>query len=144
MKQRTRSPFWHPHGHWCGFFTDHTYAFQVHLIWGVTHKQWGQFVRKYFGDEREDRADDWAGRCEEYTKGQSEVQVVALKRWTGSAYDHSVLVHECMHLVHNVLSSRGLKLTDDGVEAYCYLLDSIYARCLAEIAAAKKLRRKKK
>jgi hypothetical protein len=141
---RSKSPFWHPNGHWCGFFHEAVYGSTIHFVWNLDHAKLVRYCRRQFGDEERDTNDSWVGRCCEFTTSEYEVNVIAIRQWNGSPYHHSVLVHECVHAAHNILGSRGFKLSDDSVEAYCYLIDSIYRRCLEQIAASKKIRRKKK
>jgi len=135
---RSKSPFFHRRwNRWVGFFHDQTYHFTVHLVWNLNHEQLKRYVSQQFDDNEPDNNDNWAGRCAEYATREHEVQMIAIRKWRGTAFDHSVLVHECVHAAHNVLGSRGFKLTDESVEAYCYLIDSIYHRCLEQIIKAK-------
>lgn len=42
--------------------------------------------------------------------------------------DKGVLVHELMHVAWHILSSKGVPLTDDTQEAYCYLIEHLFER----------------
>lgn len=48
----------------------------------------------------------------------------------GNIEDMGTLVHELQHLVLTVLIYRGLKLSRDSDEAFTYLLESVFKKCL--------------
>lgn len=55
----------------------------------------------------------------EYMEGQKECCVVFFNLKTVS---QGTISHECFHIVNYILKARGLTLSDDSEETYCYLL----------------------
>lgn len=110
------------------------YNFVVLLLWDITPDQFRAFVTKRFPDADEDIDDDWSGYTMRVTSGEVDAYVVALREWRGTSWDHSVLVHECMHVTHSVLAGNGIKLNDKTEECYSYAIDSIVRRSLELIS----------
>lgn len=52
--------------------------------------------------------------------------VVWLPRWEGRCVDHSVLAHECQHVVCRRLDDCGLKLNEGSSEAWAYFMGWLY------------------
>lgn len=56
--------------------------------------------------------------------------VIALSKWKNTPANAAVLVHECFHVTHSILSDRGVELNDETGEAFAYLLDSLVSRSM--------------
>lgn len=48
--------------------------------------------------------------------------IIYIKDFEDTSYCYGTITHEVFHLVHNIMKSRGLKLTDSSEEAYAYLI----------------------
>ena len=124
-------------GHWAYWFFEETYRENIHLIWPVTDEQRKAYIKKDMGvrgDFSHERKAIYDGRVSEIldASGASCAQVLALSKWENDSKGISILAHECMHVVHNVLSSRGVIFSnsvEDTNEHYMYLLQSVVYRC---------------
>lgn len=130
----TKPKFHKSPGVWSGFVPNETYGFSMCLVWPADNKKLHAFLKQMFpgceGAVDPEEKTDWVGRAYEVRNPEfkCEVHVVALGEWRGKPLHHSALVHECFHVVHQALGTRGLTLTDESVEAYCYLLDSLVSQ----------------
>ena len=120
-----------------GCFYDETYGFTVHLLVGVNSAKLTRYCADMFpaGSVQEvGEADDWCGRHMatriEDRKCSYEVQLVALQTFKWDAFWISTLAHEMLHATHSVLGGRGLVMSDETIEAYTYLHDSLVKRSL--------------
>lgn len=118
-------------------FHDPVYNFTVHLLWESDGPQSAAYMRTNFPEvevDKTDEDDEWGGRhmMLEFSRAgkNHEIHLVMLREFQGTIEDISVLAHELLHATHDVLYSRGLRLTDDTVEAFAYLHDSLVRRCL--------------
>lgn len=115
-------------------FQDETYNFGVLLLWDIS----GPELRRFLGKKKYPKTerigdDDWSGYALRYSTPDYDVHVIALRHWSGSPWDHSVLAHECLHITQKVLDETGMRLGKRTAEAYCYLHDSLIRRCLEHI-----------
>lgn len=54
------------------------------------------------------------------------------------------IVHELLHSVFRCMKARGITLSDDSEETYCYMLSFLYGEILKEIKPKKPLTKSKK
>lgn len=120
-----------------GCFHDETYGFTVHLLVGVNSAKLTRYCTDMFSAtvaQDVGEADDWCGRHMdvrvEDKKSSYEVHLVALYTFKWDAFWVSVLAHEMLHATHSVLGGRGLVMSDETIEAYTYMHDSLVKRSL--------------
>ncbi len=63
-------------------------------------------------------------------ESNSKPSIELFAMWALDGNDRSTIVHECFHMVHNILDSRGFKLCDDNEEAYAYYLEYLYRKII--------------
>lgn len=126
-----------------GYFHDEVYGFTVHLLVGIDGPRLMRYCEYMFPKEsyEMDDSDDWGGRhamvrFEDKTKGY-EVHIIALQEWHLTTHWICTLAHEILHATQHVLDSRGMTLSDETGEAYCYLHDSLLGRCLRMLGGKK-------
>lgn len=91
------------------------------------------FVKRKFKQTLEpDDKPGFLGRfvCVEDGQGNQQGHVIALSKWKNTPACIAVLVHECFHVTHNILTDRGVQLNDDTSEVFAYLLDSLVSRSM--------------
>lgn len=118
------------------YFHDEVYGFTVHLLVGIDGPRLMKYCEHMFPKDsfEMDDSDDWGGRhamvrFEDKTTGY-EVHVIALQDFKMTPHWICTLTHELLHTTQHALDTRGLTLSDETGEAYCYLHDSLLARCL--------------
>lgn len=98
----------------------HPYKCDVLLVCGGTWKQAHAFLVKR-GIAGSTSADD--GDCIGRTIFRANGTPLAV--WVSSRTNVLAVVHESLHVVCGLLSTRGLKFTYDSDEAYAYLLEFV-------------------
>lgn len=121
-------------------FQEDTFGFCLHLLWDLDGPHLAQYIRINFPEievDEEDEQDNWDGRhakLEFARDGQGyEIHLVALRSFELTPLWISMLSHEVLHATHEALASRGIRLTDDTKEVFCYLHESLLRRCLQHI-----------
>lgn len=61
------------------------------------------------------------------------LHVVYIPNWKSTAYWHSVLMHELIHVLHHSMDRAGLSLTDSSEEAYAYSMGLITRELLRKL-----------
>lgn len=108
-------------------FHNDTWYFHTHLVWPVTPIQFRDYVRRAMKNPDYEDPGSFTAMC------HSEQQdiVIGFKYWTGSDHDLGTLVHETFHAAYNVLTNRGVVLTEENEEPFAYLQNSLFDRSLA-------------
>jgi hypothetical protein len=120
-------------GHYHAWFWNDVYRFNVRLIWEVSGEQWHNYLRDWYQIEDANKSSDFSAK---HLALQNEASgafdhLIALTKWNlKDPYCVSWLSHECLHAVTEVLLSRGLPLTEDTDEAFCYLHEWFMRNCL--------------
>lgn len=115
-------------------FKEEIYNEPIHLLWNVTDRSLTQYMKRRFDYAYTRTGFLGVGRCLRMSHvGEGTSTVIVVNRWLDTNYSHSILAHECLHATHAILKDVGMNLTDDTVEAYCYLHDSLVRRCLNAI-----------
>lgn len=114
-----------------GWFYDECWRANIHLLWPATPEVLSRYMKKRFGIEYGKDA-PFSGRCvevedEDLTSGG---QVIALHSFKLTPEWLAVLAHETQHCANWILWARGIKCLPESEEAFCYLQESIFKRCL--------------
>lgn len=108
-------------------FRNDTWYFDVHLIWPATPVQFRNYVRRALNEPSYEDPGKFTALCH---SGPEDI-VIGFKFWTGDDKNLGNLVHELFHAVHYQLDICGMKLSDETDEAYAYLQNSLFDRCIA-------------
>lgn len=57
--------------------------------------------------------------------------------------EHATISHELLHCVFETMRNRGITLSEDSEESFCYLLSFLYGKILEELNKMPKPRKKK-
>lgn len=113
------------------YFYDETWRANIWLVWPATPATLKKWIEKQFKiPYKNDKS--FNGRCLEVVDAENVplANVIALAGWDVNPKWISVLAHEALHCTDQVLSERGIRLTQDSDEAYTYFHESIMRRCL--------------
>ena len=121
-----------------GWFWIETYEAAIHVLWPhkeekrVTSEHIAGYLNRTFGIDDYKGDGDFNGRCTEVVSasGLKGAHVITLAFWDGSPKCHGVLAHEVFHAVEQILSHRGVPMTNDTSEPWAYLLGSVHRQCL--------------
>jgi len=95
--------------------------YRINIYWiRCSFDGYRQRARLEFGVEPSIRPKADA-RFRVYEKMGEDIVVI----WLSEKADNAAVAHECVHVVHWILSDRGMQLTDASEEAYAYLVEYI-------------------
>ena len=103
------------------YFHDEIYGTNVYFT-KCTRRVYEKMVADEFGEISPEKSKSVMATFEVYQLKNKPCHVVWLSE--GAGIDQ--LVHECLHLTHDVMQYRGLILTDQSDEAYAYFLQFIF------------------
>jgi hypothetical protein len=117
-----------------GWFYDECYRANINIIWPVNPDQLSAYIKKRFKIDYA-KEEIFGGRAIEiekdgYTQGD---MLIALSNWKNTPDWLACLAHECNHLTNWILWRRGMKCLPESEEAFCYLHESIFRRCLEQL-----------
>lgn len=122
-------------------FYDETWKVAFYLLYNCKLEQLKKWVRREFNqDVQRDR--QYGGitlECVDETGACSDV--VAIDKWDDSARSHSILAHECLHVVLNSFGRRGVGMESETV---AYFLESLIRRSLEGLKKAQQRTRSRK
>jgi len=114
-----------------GQFFDPSWSFHCRVIWPCRPEHLAGYAAAAFPGSKVDiPKGKFCGLTLVFDNGETEVYVIALEKKPINSLQLSSLAHEAFHVTNYVLDDRGMKLSYKTQEAYCYLLDSIFKRCL--------------
>lgn len=116
------------YGHPYGWFYCELYGENIHLLWNVTTEQLQKFLKRKFKCNEKITLQE--GKTLEMKGVNSRCQVIVLRYWRGESVSHNILAHEAFHCAEHILGAAGIKLTEDTVEAYAYMVGYIVDQCV--------------
>ncbi len=113
-------------------FYDTAWQIKIQFVVCDSEVALNKFLKRKFGHDLEDEPEDrFQGRSVNFENENG--VLVALIRWKKNPKGLSVLAHECFHAVEYIMERRDTVLSADTSEAWAYLLDSIFFRCLTSL-----------
>lgn len=117
-----------------GWFFEECYRANVHIVWPVTPDSLIVYMKKRHKVTYEKEA-IFSGKAielqqEGFTGGD---MIIALSDWKMTPKWIACLAHECTHVTNCILWRRGMKCLPESEEAFCYLFESIFRRCLEQL-----------
>lgn len=107
-------------------FRNDTWYFNVHLIWPATPMQFRSYIRRALKKPEYADPGEFTAMCH----SAPDDVVIGFKNWRGDNKDLGNLVHELFHAVHYQLDFCGLKLSAETDEAFAYLQNSLFDKCI--------------
>lgn len=122
-----------------GWFYDECYRANIRIVWPVTPETLQEYIKREFKVNYEKDV-IFSGKAIEieqdgFTGGD---MVIALSHWENTPKWLACLAHECNHITNWLLWRRGMKCVPESEEAFCYLFESIFRRCLERLNDRKK------
>lgn len=116
------------------------YGVEIHLLWPCTEAQELAYCKRYGNTPNE--------VCEENSYAShrpitftgsthADIHIIRLSEWDNSPECTAALSHECLHATFHILSSRGVKYSQDSEEAFTYLQQALLKYCLQSLKARK-------
>lgn len=110
------------------------YQVNIYLLWPAKVQQLERYVQENLDENYRD-TDDFVGRCVENISSENgQTIVIALEQFKRNNIQNlTTLAHECFHAAEYILHHRGIFHSAATSEAYAYLSDSIFRRCLEKL-----------
>lgn len=130
-------PQWHPNGHYAAYFFDSVYKASVHIIWPCTKEQSNTYCDLQLEQANRRVKEATSGSCYDIVADTGiKLNVIALAEWPNHRTMLETLCHESFHCTEFIMQRVNISHCDETSEAWAYLIDSIFGRCLDIIAKA--------
>lgn len=135
LKLKPGVPKWHPNGHYAAYFFDPIYKASVHVIWPCTKDQSNAYCDMQLEQANRRVKEAAAGSCYDIEADSGvKLNVIALAQWPSNRRMLETLCHESFHCAEFIMQRVAISHCDETSEAWAYLLDSIFGRCLDILA----------
>lgn len=105
---------------WCDVWKQ-----QVGLVWGGRYQDRLRAAKRYMSDDKLDLSDGGA-----YTLSRGDLVMIMINC---DREARRCVIHECGHAAFHILFQRGVTISMEENEAYCYTLDCLSDQCLGKM-----------
>lgn len=109
------------------FIYNETFRTNIYVSYGIPAEEYRRSVKKYMGVELDTIPEGVYGKMNVFEENKTGNGIIWI--WTKDK-DVSHLAHEAMHVVINDLTERGIKVSNESDEIFCYYLQMIIRKVL--------------